>query len=65
MLAALYIAARDAGRLLVLAQPGPRLTAILRVSGLLPIIPAYDSIEEALAVVDGGIEPRVMRTGTD
>lgn len=53
MLAALYTAARDAGRSLVLAQPGPRLSAILRVSGLLPIIPAYDSVEEASRAIDG------------
>ena len=66
MLAALYIAARDAGRSLVLAQPGPQLSAILRVSGLLPIIPAYDSIEEAVRAIDGfAIAPYEIRTGTD
>ncbi|MBZ0267832.1 STAS domain-containing protein [bacterium] len=64
VLAALYSAARDAGRSFRLAAPGPRTMATLRVSRLLPIIPTFDSVEDAL-VDDAGNDSDATRTGTD
>lgn len=48
MLAALYTAAREHGRSIVLAAPGPRVAAILRVARFTTLIETRDRVEDAV-----------------
>ena len=55
MLAALVSAARDSGRTLHVAGARSRLTAILQVTRLLPIIPVHDTLEQALRAAEPNV----------
>ncbi|MCA9751817.1 MAG: STAS domain-containing protein [Gemmatimonadetes bacterium] len=48
VVAAVFTAARDAERSMMLAGSSSRSVAAMKVSGLLPIIPTFDSVDAAL-----------------
>ncbi len=57
ILAAAYGSALNAGRAMALVGLGPRLQSLLRVVGLVPIIPCYETCDEAVAAMSTAQAP--------
>jgi len=51
MLAALFMAAREAGCPMFITGMHSRLTSIMKVTGLAPVIPSRETMDDALAAV--------------